>query len=300
MTYRIRGPRTLSAALAASLGPGFAARLAAWGRSHAERSCAVGAEVSAKGLLVGECRCTCEDHGCAAIVADRRGGGFCRLCADTGYVHQDVPLGEPGFGEAARCPECNAAGMARRVEFLKLSSGIPWEWFESRRMELLDLSSLARRGALTWWSADRKQRPTLVLTGSPGTGKTHAAIAIAGSAIRDDLTVAFVEVADLVNALRATQREGAAVTREQVLQPYRTAALVILDDLGAGRWTDFTYEELFGLINHRTSRAMLTVITTNVSRAAAPDGDRLWSRVFGDRFSYAVVTDGPDRRSEGS
>jgi DNA replication protein DnaC len=66
-----------------------------------------------------------------------------------------------------------------------------------------------------------------------------------------------------------------------VEQPLREVPLLVLDDLGAERLTDWVTEALFRLINHRFEWRLRTVITTNYSpnEMAERVGERTWWRV---------------------
>lgn len=279
----------------------------AWSGQHRDRGCG-DVQYSAAGLLMGSCTCVCPDHRCAEIVQEKRGlVTYCAICRDTGYVKGPDEREHPEFGRARRCPDCNGPGTPQRIEYLRLSSGVPLAMWAHCRIDLLHPDSQPRRGVQLWLDEWRKSRPFLVLSGPPGSGKTHAAVAVADYLLRhEDMTVAYEVVPALLDSLRRayarrTAPEGApGPDPDAVMRAYLAAQITVLDDLGQQRDTDFARESLFRIVNHRYERRMLTVITTNMASRDVPkmpeDQRPLWSRVFAAQVSYVAGTGRTDHR----
>jgi len=98
----------------------------------------------------------------------------------------------------------------------------------------------------------------LVLHGNVGTGKTHLASAIA-NANPDAMALGLI-VPVLLDLLRSGYETG---DYADLLDLCRTVELLILDDLGTERYTQWGYETLFKIINHRYNQAMPTVFCFN-------------------------------------
>jgi DNA replication protein DnaC len=133
----------------------------------------------------------------------------------------------------------------------------------------------------------------LVLTGATGTGKTHAAIAAARAAFDAGAHVRFTPVVELLDALRPGSTGG-----DGVLDELFGIDVLVLDDLGAERPTDWTLERLYALVNRRWMEERPTIATSNLDvpkPLAAAVGERTYSRLVG---SSAVVLQlgGDDRR----
>lgn len=111
-----------------------------------------------------------------------------------------------------------------------------------------------------WLDSDSR---TLVLVGDNSTGKTHAAFAIGNQAAasgRRPWWVVAWNVADLNDKLRP----GGPV---RVYEYAERCDLLILDDLGAEKISDWTLQELYRLLDARVRNARLgrkTIITTNL------------------------------------
>lgn len=136
--------------------------------------------------------------------------------------------------------------------------------------------------------------PSLLMAGVVGAGKTHQAygairaLAEAGVGVRWRATTA----ADLYAELRPragvdTERELAAVAR---------VPLLILDDLGAAKASEWTEEITYRLINRRYNHMLPTLITTNlaIGDLRAHVGDRVASRLA--QMTTKVAFDLVDRR----
>jgi hypothetical protein len=109
-------------------------------------------------------------------------------------------------------------------------------------------------GQVTRWLA-RGER-SLLLFGPPGVGKTHTAYAVGGAAAEQGRSVRAVTAPRLA-------RLGPA-DRDRELGALARADLLILDDVGRERWTDWTAELLWDVLGTRHDSGRRTVITTNL------------------------------------
>lgn len=136
--------------------------------------------------------------------------------------------------------------------------------------------------------------PSLLLLGSTGTGKTYQAYgairAVAASGVQCHWQ--YSTAADLYAAVRPRARTDS----EDEFHRFASCALLVLDDLGAAKGSEWTEEINYRLINHRYERMLPTLITSNVPVHDLGDalGDRVASRLA-EMTTRAVLT-GPDRR----
>lgn len=103
----------------------------------------------------------------------------------------------------------------------------------------------------------------IFFTGPVGSGKTYLAASIANELIEARLQVLFIVVPDLLDELRATYKSDA--NELDLLDAARTIPILILDDLGAHNYTEWTRNRIYSIINYRLNEHLPTVITTNLS-----------------------------------
>lgn len=146
--------------------------------------------------------------------------------------------------------------------------------------------------------------PSLLMWGPTGPGKTHQAygairaLTAAGCSVRWHAVTA----ADLYGQMRP--RPGIDV--EYQLRRIVRVPLLLLDDLGAAKSSEWTEELNFRLLNWRCENRLPTLITTNLPPVREPGmpretrvlrdmvGDRVLSRLSG--MCQPVEFTGPDRR----
>ncbi|MFE3138948.1 ATP-binding protein [Streptomyces scopuliridis] len=136
--------------------------------------------------------------------------------------------------------------------------------------------------------------PSLLIAGPTGTGKTYQAY----GAVRALLTrgVRLRWEATTSADLHARLRPRASHDGERELQTLSRSPLLLLDDLGAAKTSEWTEELTYRLINHRYEHMLPTLITTNLPTAELRIalGDRVASRLA--EMTERVVLTGPDRR----
>lgn len=127
-----------------------------------------------------------------------------------------------------------------------------------------------------------------------GTGKTHQAYGAIRSLLAAGVRLPWeaVTAADLYARLRP--RPG--FDSERDLQSLMRCPLLLLDDLGAAKSSEWTEELTYRLINHRYEHMRPTLITTNLPTDALRTalGDRVASRL--SQMTERVVLEGDDRR----
>ena len=138
----------------------------------------------------------------------------------------------------------------------------------------------------------------------PGAGKTHLARALAAEVCRRGKLACMVTEPGLMDELREAQRPESDVGIVQVRQRYVRAPLLVLDDLGKARVTEFVAETLFQILDARDERQRPVLVTTNMEpdqiaeRYGPLYGPYIVSRLIGMCRGARtwVRMDGPDLR----
>ena len=164
---------------------------------------------------------------------------------------------------------------------------IPSRFVHAELTQLGDQPAVVRDGLADWAGAHSGRNQLLL--GPVGVGKSHAAVAACREHHQRGAEVVFLPVVELLDQLRPGGPEGA-------MENLAHADLLVLDDLGSERATDWTAERLYALVNRRWLEERPIVATTNLEpdplRTAV--GERVFSRLVHD--AVVVRLTGKDRR----
>jgi DNA replication protein DnaC len=182
----------------------------------------------------------------------------------------EVPDSHTETPEQAR--ERIALQHANRVKAYRESVPVMY-----REAALADLDEQTQGLVQDWLT---RQGSTLMLAGPVGTGKTHAAYAVLNDAA-ETATVAATTLADLLAALRPDGDARAA-------QRARTADLLLLDDFGAAKASEWAVEQVVALLDARLREGRRQVVTTNAPYDALVEAwdDRAMDRL---RYRWTVI-----------
>ena len=242
----------------------------------------------------------------------------CPVCAGSGW--KPVP-GAPDGG-VTRC-DCR---LRARGSALIAAARIP------RRYEHCELSNFTtdfpgadRSIALAQISASRfvqefnpRDGAGLLLVGGIGTGKTHLAVGILKELIAARGSAClFCDYRELLKQIQNSYNDSVQATELQVLRPVFEAEVLLLDELGAVKPSEWVWDTVSLILNTRYNDNRATIITTNFpdepaaivtrslspARAAAREetlGDRIGERMRSrlQEMCRIVKMDGPDFRQK--
>ena len=190
----------------------------------------------------------------------------CPHCGGTGWK---VSRGSDGVSRALRC-DCRDT---HRGAELAAAARIPLR-YRHCTLENFDLPAAARELQLAHrlacaYSQDYpgmvdRDRSGLLFFGSVGAGKTHLAVAIAQKLIERGIACRFCDYRELLKQIQATFDPSNPETESGVVAPLLAVEVLILDDLGVGRATEWALETLHYILNHRYSHKLATLVTTNL------------------------------------
>lgn len=104
----------------------------------------------------------------------------------------------------------------------------------------------------------------LLFTGGNGTGKTHLAVAVLRElAERYGTRGQFWDYHELMREIRNSYNPATAITEYELLEPIIDLEVLLLDDLGAWKMTDWMNDTLFFILNRRYLARRPSIITTN-------------------------------------
>lgn len=242
-------------------------------------------------------------------------GTVCDVCGGVGLVRTEAGLSRPCSCQLAEARRIRLARAGIAPGF----AGATLENFEKCPHNQKGLT-MARRFAQDFLPGfTGKDIPGLLLTGTVGTGKTHLAAGVLRHLVEEKgIEGRFVTVPDFLDRLRRSYDSDARETPGQIFAPTFAAGLVVIDELGAARPSDWVFETIELLIGGLYNRMTPVIVTTNFSnldpgagsaaagnndyaRAARPEtlGDRIGARMFSrlQQMCTAVDMTGPDYRT---
>jgi DNA replication protein DnaC len=148
-----------------------------------------------------------------------------------------------------------AAHIPRRYEGCSLSNYQP----ASNNGSQLRAFNYAYRLVREYPSVDRG----LLLMGPVGVGKTHLSVSILRGLIEKDVPCLFYEFGALLKEIQDSYNPASQSSELKVLAPIYEAEVLVLDELGAVKPTDWVRDTMTQVIGRRYNDRKLTVFTTN-------------------------------------
>lgn len=106
---------------------------------------------------------------------------------------------------------------------------------------------------------------SLLLWGEPGNGKSHLAAAICHFLKERDKMPVFVSVPELLERIRSTFNQRSKETEIEIMDALRNCDLLVMDDIGSEKVSDWVLDVLFRIIDGRYRKKKPTLFTTNFS-----------------------------------
>jgi DNA replication protein DnaC len=112
----------------------------------------------------------------------------------------------------------------------------------------------------------------LLLIGSIGTGKTHLAVGIIKElVVSKGIPCLFDDYRELLKQIQNSYNDSVKATELEVLRPVFEAEVLVLDELGAVKPTEWVWDTVSLILNSRYNDNRTTIITTNYPDDAARD-----------------------------
>ena len=145
------------------------------------------------------------------------------------------------------------------------------------------------------WKKVKAENLGLLLWGDVGTGKSFVAACIANALLDQGIPVLMTNFSKILNQMGAMYSEE----RYRYIASFSNYSLLILDDLGIERSTEYALEQVYAVIDERYKSGLPVIITTNLKIAEIRNPEdvayaRIYSRIL--EMCTPVRISGEDRR----
>ena len=212
----------------------------------------------------------------------------CPKCKGTGWeLYQSSDTTENIYGQpimidyARRCNcQTNVFANMDRTEFPSMYRDCDlyrFDW-ECYGMDMKDVKSIAFSFFNKFEKWQEEGKGLYIWSKTPGSGKTYLSACLGKSVMmRTQKVIKYVTPVGYMDKVSEGYNDKSLPDPSRV---YRECTLLILDDLGTQMKSDWHSQELFRLIDQRSSNGLVTIITSNYNVEDLKVDDRLKSRIL--------------------
>lgn len=242
---------------------------------------------------------------------------YCSVCGErTEHIYDFPKLDSAGSTEKrkisipCKCKRDKQAEYEKRLEFEETQRQIS----QLKKLSLMD-AKLSGVDFSTYKHTDENKRALnlsknyverfgemyekgqgLLFWGDVGTGKSYTAAAIANELLNKQITVVMTSFIKLLNSMGNFEIED-----EDFINRLNKAKLLVIDDLGAERGTDFALEKVYDIIDSRYRTGKPIILTTNLTLPYMQNCtdiryNRIYDRIF--EMCYPVKMTGMSWRKK--
>jgi DNA replication protein DnaC len=129
---------------------------------------------------------------------------------------------------------------------------------------------------------DSWEGESLMFWGEPGNGKSHLATAVANELTAKNKRVVFISMPDLLEKIKATFNKNTTETEAKIMKGLQMCDLLIIDDIGAEKVSDWVQEVIFRIVDGRYKKVKPIMATSNLEpkELAERIGKRAYDRLI--------------------
>lgn len=198
----------------------------------------------------------------SAEQASPAAGQTCELCGGTGWVTVSEEPGAP----VRRCSCYAQQDAQRRLDAARIPPRYAAVSLNNFNLyggihESLPAAKLVAEEFVT---AFPDVTAGLLFEGHPGVGKTHLAVAVLRHLLTHQrISGLFVDYRDLLRSIQDSYNPVSETSELEILRPVLNADVLLLDELGTRRPTDWVRDTVTQILNDRYRHRRITLITTN-------------------------------------
>jgi DNA replication protein DnaC len=232
---------------------------------------------------------------------------YCGLCNTPKQHIIKLPWGERKPRVNCQCEQAKvdeieskekATKHKQKVESLRgdcFPTKSMWDFtFENDNGSSPEIMTYARNYVKDWRDFYSRGKGLLIY-GSVGIGKTYASCCIANALMENEIPCKFTDFSRIGNELHETW------AKQEYLDSFDQYPLVIVDDLGVARRSEYMNEMVYNFIQHRCLSGLPLIVTSNLTKAelrGANDinNERIYSRLF--QMCTPIMLKGEDLRKD--